>query len=516
MLAPLLVILSYFFTPSTDAWSHLVEYKLTEYVLNTFYLAFGVGFLSLIFGTISAYLTTSYKFFMSRILEWALVLPLAFPAYITAYMYAGITGPGGSFTKFLHDTFGFSYKSLEFMDILSFQGAVFVMFSALYPYVYLSAKAALRQQSCSLLEISRVEGYSEYQMFFKVLLPLIRPALVIGVSLAVMETISDFGVADYTGVSTFVVGIFRAWEGMSDLGAASKLASMLMFFVLILLYIEKWQRKNIRYSGDGKCFRPIMPEKLKGIKAVLAFLVCFFPFFVGFLVPGIQLLKWFFISLEIIDENFFVATFNTAVISIISAFITTILGLGLAYALKVKPGKISQASLNLAKLGYSVPGAVIAVGILVVFGFIDRNYANLTGATTLLVGGTAIALVYGYCVRFLSVSAGNIESGISKISDSYSEAAKIMGYSKFEIFYKIDMPLLKGTIGMAVIIVFIEVLKELSLTLILRPFNFQTLSTYTYELTFQEMLAQSSVPALSIVLLALVPVIILIKTTLRR
>lgn len=516
LLAPLVVLLSHFFTPSSDAWRHLVEYKLFEYFLNTLALCFSVGFLSLIFGTLCAYLTTSYRFFMSQTLEWALVLPLAFPAYISAYMYDGIIGTGGYVTKMLHEVFGFSYMDLQVIDVLSFQGATFVMFSVLYPYVYLSAKAALRQQSSSHIEVGRVSGYSEFSIFFKIILPLIRPALVIGVSLAVLETISDFGVADYCGINTFVVGIFRAWEGMGDLEAASKLASMLMAFVLVLFFIEKWQRKNVRYSDGSKSFKPIIAKKTTLSQNIIMFLICFFPFFAGFLLPAVQLLKWFFMSLEIIDKEFFVATLNTAVISIISAIITTIVGLTLAYALKIKPGGISQTSLNLSKLGYSVPGAIIAVGVLVVFGFIDRSYAYLSGATTLLVGGTSVALIYGFCVRFLSVSAGNIESGLSKISESYSDAAKTMGYSKFDIFRKIDLPLLKGSIGIAVLIVFIEVLKELSLTLILRPFNYETLSTYTYELTFQEMLVESSVPALSIVLLALIPVIILIKTTIKE
>lgn len=516
LLVPLLVILSYFFTPSSDAWKHLVEYRLLDYFINTALLAFFVGFLSLIFGTLSAYLTTSYKFFMSKTLEWALVLPLAFPAYITAYMYEGITGIGGYLTKALHELFGFSYSSLQVIGVLSFQGAAFVMFAALYPYVYLSAKAALRQQSSSLIEVGRINGYSEMKIFFKIILPLIRPALVIGVSLAVMETISDFGVVDYCGINTFVVGIFRAWEGMGDLEAASKLASMLMTFVLVLFFVEKWQRKEARYSNDSKSFKPIIAKETTLFQNIVMFILCAFPFVVGFLLPSIQLIKWFFMSLELVDKAFFIATLNTAFVSMVAALITTVVGLTLAYALKLKPGNVSQTSLNLSKLGYSVPGAIVAVGILVVFGFIDRSYASLTNSTDLLVGGTILALIYGYCVRFLSVSAGNIESGISKISENYSEAAKTMGHSKFAIFKKIDLPLLKGSIGVSVVIVLIEVLKELPLTLILRPFNFETLATYTYELTFQEMLVESSVPALSIVLLALVPVIILIKTTIKE
>lgn len=513
VLAPLFVIIFFLFTPQTEAWQHIVKYKLTDYITNSVYLLVATLFVSFVFGVVSAYLTSIYKFFGSKILEWALILPLAFPAYILAYLYAGILGAGGGFNHFLMDTFNLSYASTSFFDILSFQGAVFVMFCSFYPYVYLSVKASLKQQSSSILEIARISKMSEFGIFFKVFLPILRPAIVVGLGFVAMESMSDFGVVDYCGVETMVVGIFRSWEGMGDLQAASKLSAILMFAVLAIFYFEGWQRNKIRYSSANH--KPIQAKKLGVLTGILAFLFCLFPLFSGFLVPMFFLIKGFFLSLEIIDARFLKAFFNTAYLSSISSVLIVVFALVLAYFLRINPNFLSKTSVNVSRLGYAVSGAIVAVGILVVLGFVDRTYAQVFSSDKLLFSGTVVGLVYGYCVRFLAVGLSNVQNGLDKISPNYVEASKIMGYGKLWTFLKVDLPLLKPTIGISFIIVLIEILKELPLTLILRPFNHETLSTLTYSLSFQEMLIESSVPSISIVLLALIPVILLIKTTLR-
>lgn len=513
LLLPVIIIFSYIFAPSTTAWEHLVEYKLFTYIKNTLILMLGSGFLSLLFGTTCAWLTTAYKFPFSKTLEWLLVLPLAYPAYISAYMYGGILGIEGSFTAWFSKTFDLSYDKLWFLDIMSLPGAIFVIASVLYPYVYLSVKASLKQMSQSNLDVAKVYGYSPITIFFKVVLPSQRLSIVAGVSLVMMEAMSDYGAVSYFGVSTFVTGIFRTWFGMGDLTQATKLASMLMVFVFILLFLENWQRKSKNYSSNSKGFRPITKVKLKNTHAFLAFFICLLPFAFGFIIPSIKMLQWFFISyMDVIDSEYITLCINTFKLAFFATLSTTFLGFILVYLSRFFKTKLSGIFLQISKLGYAVPGAVIGVGILTLLGFltnISSNYAYL------FVGGSVFALVYGYTIRFLAVSAGTFESGYNQISKNYHDISKTFGYWRLETVRKIDLPLLKSTFGSSLIIVFVEVLKELPLTLILRPFNYETLSTRALEFTTQEMLVQCSVPSFSIVLLSIIPVILLINSTLR-
>lgn len=430
-------------------------------------------------------------------------------------MYSGIFGAGASFNLFLQETFSLSYTQTSFFDILSFQGGVFVSFCAFYPYVYLSTKAALKQESSSLLETARIQGMGEFSIFFKLILPLLRPSIVIGLSFVIMESISDFGVADYCGIETMVIGIFRTWEGMQDLMAAAKLSALLMIIILAVFYIENWQRGKRGFASSAKNLRPITPKKLPPIKSFFAFLFCFFPVLVGFLVPMFFLIKWFFMSLELIDEEYFTAFINTAKISLISSLLIVFFAIIFAYFLHAKNDAISKLGIHLSKLGYAVAGAVIAMGIIVVLTNIDKLQLYFFD-TNFLISASIIALIYGYCVRFLAVGLSNIEGSMAKIPPSYDDAAKVMGYAKLATFMRVKLPILKATIGISLIIVLIEILKELPLTLILRPFNFQNLATMTYEFNFQEMLIESSVSAISIVFLALISVIILIQTTIRK
>ena len=515
LLAPVLIILSYLFGDTAGVWEHLAQYRLQEYVQNSLWIMVGVGGLCLFWGTMTAWLTTRYGFPLSRFLEWALVLPLAYPAYITAYMYGGILGLEGRVTQWLMRTYSLGYDDLWFLEIMSLPGAIFVMSLVLYPYVYLSAKASLKHQSESIFEVARVSGYGTFSFFFKVLIPSLRPALAVGVTLAVMEAVSDYGVVAYYGVDTFVTGIFRTWFGMGDLEAAAKLAALLMGFVLILVSLEKWQRHKVQFASSSKGFRPMCRQQLHGMKALAATCLCALPFLLGFLIPSLQLFEWFWMSYdEMIDKTYWKLVTNTFYLAFSAALVTTILGFIMVYLGHLLPGKFSNIALQGAKLGYAVPGAVVAIGILITLGHVDGFFAQWT--SSLVFGGSAAALIYGYSVRFLAVSSGQLESGLGKISTSYSDVAKTMGYGSWDILKKIDLPLLKGAMGTSIIIVFVEVLKELPLTLILRPFNFETLSAYTLELTNQEMLVESSVPALSIVALGIVPVMILIFTTLRR
>ncbi len=515
LLLPVIIVFSHILAPSTPNWEHLVEYRLFGYIKNTLLLMLGSGLLSFIFGSSAAYLTTIYKFPLSRFLEWALVLPLAYPAYIAAYMYGGILGVEGSFTAWVSKTFNISYQNLWFLDIMSLPGAIFIIASVLYPYVYLSMKASLKQMSQSNIDAAKVYGYSPMAIFFKIILPSQRLAISAGVILVMMEAMSDYGAVSYLGVSTFVAGIFRTWFGLGDLAQATKLASMLMLFVFILLFVENYQRKGKNYSALSKGFKPIEKTTLKGPYALLATFICFIPFIAGFILPTAKMLQWFLLSYkDVMDEEYLSLCINTFKLAFYASISTTILGFLMVYLTRFFKTKLSKVFLQISKLGYAVPGAVIGVGILTFFGFL-RQLSSPLNLEYLFVGGGIMALIYGYTIRFLAVSASSFENGYNQINKNYQDAAKTLGYGRFEILKKIDLPLLKSTYGICFIIVFVEILKELPLTLILRPFNYETLSTRALELTTQEMIVQCSVPSMSIMLLSLIPVFLLIKTTLR-
>ncbi len=515
LLLPVIIVFSYIFAPSNETWQHLVDYQLFSYAKNTILLMFGSGLLSLIFGFLSAWLTTAYRFPLSNVLEWALVLPLAFPAYIAAYMYGGILGTEGSFTAWVSKTFHLSYNELWFLDIMSLPGAIFVIASVLYPYVYLSIKATLKQMSQSNIDAARAFGYSPVAIFFKVILPAQRLGIVAGVSLVMMEAMSDYGVVSYFGVSTFVAGIFRTWFSVGDLTQATKLASILMLFVFVLFSLEIYQRRAKKYSAFSKGFKPIQKIKLKGFNAYFVLFLCSLPFLFGFLIPFYRMLSWFLISFsDTINQAYIQLCLNTFKLALIATLSTTIFGFSLVYLSYYFKSKISLVIKQLSKVGYAVPGAVIGVGILVLYSFVVK-IGEIFDIAHMLVGGSIILLIYGYSVRFLAVSTSVFENGYEQMSKNYKDAGKIFGYSNMQILRKIDLPLLKSAFGSSLIVVFVEVLKELPLTLILSPFNFESLSTKTLEFSTQEMIVQTSVPALLIVAISLIPVIILIKTTMR-
>lgn len=516
LFAPIIVVFTFLFKDSGDIWQHIQTYLLSDYILTTLYLGLGVGICTFFIGSLTAWITSAYEFKGRKLFEWALILPLSFPAYIAAYMYGNTFGISGWVNKFLVHQFSLTYKELEFLDVMNTHGAIFVMSFVFYPYVYLMTKTAFKHQSFTIFEAAKVHGYNEAGLYLKIFLPAMRPAIAAGVFLSVMEAISDFGVVSYFGVTSFVNGIFKAWTDLGNLEAATKLASMLMLFVFILMWVERILRKRAKYSASQKGFKPIVRKKLSSSGTYIALFICFLPLLFGFILPGWQLCKGFILTYhEVINDEYLTKMLNTFLLAFITALLTTIFGFILIYLAKKHPNLFSKLSEQVAKLGYSIPGAVVGVGILIVFSKLDDFYISLSGASTVIFSGSVLGLVYGYSVRFLAVSCGSIEGGYSKIPNSYSDAAKIMGYSGWEILKKIDFILLKGTFGASLILVFVEILKELPLTLILRPFDFETLSTYAMELSSQEMIAETSVPSLSIVIMAMIPTILLIKTMIK-
>ena len=514
---PAIIVLSYIFTPSSDVWLHLKDTVLKEYIYNTLYIMLGVGVLTILIGFTTAYITTMYQFSFNNFFNYALILPFAIPTYIVAFIYAGMFDMTGTITTFLLHLFGTKISEINFYDIMSIEGAILVMSFVLYPYVYLITKTYLKAESSSVIEASKTMGLSSWKIFYKVIIPISRPAIIAGAILAVMEAVSDFGVVEYYGVSTFVTGIFRTWFGMGSVEDASKLAAILMIFIFSLIFCERFQRRNKNYKSSGKDFKPITKIKLKGFKNALAVTACFIPFLLGFLLPFIQMCFWFILSYEeIIDEEFLLLLKQTIFVSISSALLITILALLFVYNVKRKKTLLTDNLVQITKLGYSIPGAVIAVGILIAFSFFDnyiidffKTYFNIN--TKLIIGGTIAALIFGYVVRFSAIAINNYESAFSNIPSSYYDASKTLGAKETRIFTKIFAPLLKNSTYIAFILIFIEIIKELPLTMILRPFNFDTLAVRTYELTQQGQIVESSVPSIFIVFLGIISVLLLAK-----
>lgn len=501
---PVLILFLNIFV-DTKNWDHLVNTVLSEYVINSIYIMLGVAIITSIIGFSTAYITSIFSFTGSSFFHYALILPFAIPTYIIAYMYAGMFDITGTVTTFILDILDKDLNEVYFFDIMSIEGAIVVMSLVLYPYVYIISKTYLKAESSSVIDASKTMGLTNFQIFFKVIIPISRPAIVAGVVLAVMEAVADFGVMDYYGVSTFVTGIFRTWFGMGSVEDASKLASILMFFIFMIILLERLQRKNIRYKSSGKDFKPIAKQRLRGIKNILAFSICFTPFFFGFFLPFTQMLYWFYISFEtVIDEDFFIVLYQTLSLGIFSSILITLLAFIITYNVRCKNSKISANLVQVTKLGYTIPGAVVAVAILSLFSIINNS-------VDILLSGTLVAIIFGYIVRFIAISINNCETGFTRIPSSYDDACKTMGISSWQTFFKVIMPLIKSSVSAGFIVVFIEVIKELPLTMILRPFNFDTLAVKSHELVLQAQVIESSVPAMFIVIFGIVSVLILAK-----
>ena len=504
--APALLILVNILSPTTENWQHLKDTVLSGYIFNSLFIMIGVALLTSIVGFTTAYITTMYSFTFSKFYHYALILPFAIPTYIVSYVYAGMFDITGSVTLFILDLLGKeNITQVYFMDIMSIEGAVIVMSLVLYPYVYLISKTYLIAESSSIIDASKTMGLSPFQTFVKVIIPISRPAIVAGTILAVMEAVADFGVVDYYGVPTFVTGIFRTWYGMGSVEDASKLASMLMLFIFTLIFLEKFQGRNKKYRSSGKDFAPISKTKLRGKKNILAFILCFLPVFFGFILPFTQMSYWFILSYEdIIDEDFITILYQTLSLGIGGSILITFLGFVIVYNVRVHKSQLSSILPQIIKLGYTIPGAVVAVGVLTFFSIIDKSF-------DILISGTIIALLFSYSVRFLAISINNYESGFSKIPQSYDDACQTMSLDESSKLKKVIFPLIKNSAMASFIVVFIEIIKELPLTMILRPFNFDTLAVYSHELVSQAQVYESSVPAMFIVILGIISVLILAK-----
>jgi iron(III) transport system permease protein len=515
---PVLTIASFLLQPSGDVWQHLVDTVLADYILNSALLMVGVTLGTLSIGVICAWLTSLCQFPGKKLFTWTLLLPLAMPAYIIAYTYTGMFDFAGPVQTQIRDWTGWGYGDYYFPEVRSLGGAMAMLSLVLYPYVYLLARAAFLEQSICVIEVSRTLGCSAWSSFYRVALPLARPAIVAGLSLALMETLADYGTVSYFGLGVFTTGIFRTWFGLGDSVAAAKLAAILLLFVIALVAIERWSRHRAQYHHTTNRYRQLPQYRLTGFRAFAAFIGCLLPLLFGFVLPAFQLSLWAIDTYAVmVDDSFVRLTLNTLALGFSTAILAVLFALFLAYGKRVLASKIVYASVRVVATGYALPGTIIAVGVIIPLAWFDNTLdafmrEHFEISTGLLLSGTLFAVIFAYLVRFLAVSIQSIESGLGKIRLSMDEASRSLGHNPTQTLFKVHLPLMKGSVLTALLIVFVDVMKELPATLILRPFNFNTLAVRAFELASDERLADSSTAALMIVVVGLLPVILLSKS----
>lgn len=500
---------------TSPVWIHLTETVLADYIKNSFWLIAGVSVGTLLIGVSTAWLTSVCEFPGRKIFQWALLLPLAFPAYIIAYTYTGMLDFAGPVQTALRALSGWQARDYWFPEIRSVGGAITMFSLVLYPYVYLLARAAFLEQSSITLEASKSLGKGSWYSFFYVALPMARPAIIAGLSLALMETLADFGTVEYFSVSTFTTGIYRTWFGLNDSIAAVQLSSILLIFILVILTMERWSRRQSRYYQQNGNKIQNNRIVLSSRAAWLAFCCCFIPLLFGFLLPFIQLSFWSLETAEeMINTEFFQLAFHSLLLAISTSFIALLAALFMGFGERLYHTAIVRLLIRITAMGYAVPGTVIAVGVLIPFTWLDNSIddffrTQFDYSTGLIFSGTLFALIFAYLVRFLSVSIGTVESALEKIKPSIDDASRSMGCGGFSMLRKVHLPIMKSSLLTALLLVFVDILKELPATLLLRPFNFNTLAVRAYELASDERLHDAASASIMIILTGILPVILL-------
>lgn len=502
---PIVVVGAHVLTPAGETWSHLVDTVLGGYVATSALLVFGTGALAFAIGVGAAWLVTACEFRGRRIVEVMLMLPLAVPAYVAAYTYAGMLDVTGPMQRIVRTLIPALSDSMLHITVAGPWVAMLIFALVLYPYVYVIARSSFRRQSRTVLEASRVLGRGPWSTFLRVALPLARPAVAAGLVLVALEVLNDYGTVRFLGVTTFTTGIFRAWSGLGDLDAAIRLAAILLLCVLAVLVFERMQRGRRRMDAGIETDKPMQRWRLHGIRGALAFAFCALPILFGFLVPVGQLGWWAVrTASHVVDWSFMRLMVNSFGLAIGAALLGVALALVVAYAARVVNGRAVRVAARVAVLGYSVPGAVIAIGVLVPLGALDRGIgvmaSSLFGISTgLLIGGTVAAVLYAYAVRFMAVAYLPIEAGFERECRDLDAASRTLGIGTSGTLRRVGLPLLRGALLGAAILVFVDVLKELPATLILRPFNFDTLATRAFQLASDEQIAESACAALILI-----------------
>jgi iron(III) transport system permease protein len=516
ILMPVVAVIILALFPTENIWPHLIDTVLPGYIRTTVLLMIGVCVGTFVVGTGTAWLVTMCQFPGRKVFEWALLIPLAMPAYVIAYVYTDLLDYAGPVQVLLRDLFGWATpREYWFPDIRTLGGATSMMVLVLYPYVYLLSRAAFLEQSVGVLEASRTLGCTPWQSFVRVGLPLARPSIVVGLTLALMEALNDFGTVDYFAVRTLTAGIFNVWLHMRNLGGGAQIAVVLLLFVIALILLERSARRKKSYHNTGSRNTPVVRIRLDGWMAWAAAVACALPLLLGFFIPATQLAIYAVTHFEA-SWNAGFATYarNSLILSGSAALAAVTLGLFLAYAARLGKGPVLTACLRMVSLGYAVPGAVLAVGILYPFGMFDNALdawmrATFGISTGLMLSGSMVILLYAYVVRFLALSYGTMEAGLTRVKPTLDDAARTLGRTPTGVLRQVHIPILRSSLLTAAILVFVDSMKELPATLLLRPFNFDTLATHVYQFAKDEQIERAALGALFIVLVGLVPTIVL-------
>lgn len=513
---PVITIIVLALTPTENVWPHLISTVLPGYLLGTLTLMAGVGAITFVVGTAVAWLVTMCRFPLRPLFLWASLIPMAMPGYIVAYAYVDFLSYAGPLQTWMRAMFGWSRPSdYWFPEIRSMGGAIFVLSMVLYPYVFLTARASFIRQPATQLEVARALGQTPWGAFRNVALPLARPGIAVGVSLALMETLNDIGAAGFFGVRTLTLGVYTTWLSQGNLGGAAQIAAVMLIFIFALLWVERAARRKQSFVLPSQ--RPRQPERIRlnGWLRALAVAVCALPILIGFVIPGLVLLNFARSRLaDALSLSYLKAVGHSLLLACLAAAIAVCLGLVLGYANRMIRGGVNRQVIRVASLGYAIPGTVLGIGVLIPLAFFDNALDSLMRerfgvSTGLLLSGSIAAVVFAYVVRFLAVSFGAIESGLQKVTPNVAAAARMLGRGPVSAFFEVHLPLLRPAIISAALLVFVDCMKELPATLILRPFDFETLATTVFMLASLDQLEESALPALTIVAAGLLPVILL-------
>lgn len=508
------VFINLFAEGTPGVWGHLANTVLPLYVVNTLWLIAGVGAGVVAIGVSTAWLTAMHDFPGRRVFEWALILPLAMPAYVIAFVYTDFLQFVGPLQTALREVTGWTKEDYWFPEVRSLAGAILMFILVLYPYVYLLSRAAFLERSASLMEVGRTLGVGSVEAFFRLALPLARPAVVAGTALALMETIADFGTVSYFGVATFTTGIYQAWFAMGERVVAAQLSATLLGFVILVLLLERTSRGRKRFHDTSQRVRPPARLPLTGFRAAGATTLCLVVVVLGFLLPAGLLLDMAIVEGDAqFGPHFIQLAANSVTLAAITAALLVVLAVLIAYNARLNRGWVSVGLSRLVGLGYAIPGLVIAVGTLIPLAWFDNVVATWVKTTFgfspgLLLTGGITALVFAYVVRFFSIGLQTVDAALLKVRHSMDDAARSLGCGAAETLTRIHVPILSRGLFTAALLVFVEVMKELPATLVMRPFNFDTLATQVYNLAHDERLSEAATAALVIVATGLVPLII--------
>jgi len=517
--APIVALAVIAFSTRSDVWPHLIANVLPRSAATTVMLMAGVGALTAIVGVAGAWLVSMCRFPGRGMFEWLLLLPLAVPTYVVTYAYVEILDSVGPVQTLIRSLFGFeTVRDYWFPDIRTLTGAIVLMGFVLYPYVYLTVRASFLMQSICVLDVSRTLGSSAFGSFFRVALPMARPAIVVGMTLAMMECLNDIGAVQYLGVETLTLSVYATWTNRGDLAGAAQIACVMLLIVLLLIWLERRGRRSQRFHHTTGRMERLPDHRLTGVKAFAAIAVCAVPVLIGFAFPALYLAS---AAARRFSRDFgpdyLTLTANSVGLALMASALAVFAALVLAYSVRLTRSPLMGGLARVASVGYAVPGTVLAVGILIPLAAFDNAVDGLARSvlgvsTGLLLSGSVAALVYAYAARFLAVSYGAVESGLLRVTPNIDLAARSLGRSPAGALRAVHLPMLRPAITTAALLVFVDSMKELPATLLLRPFNFETLAVHVYTYASQEMVDRGAIAALTIVAAGLLPVALLART----